>query len=59
MSLYLTFTGTHIIEEDFTKTLGFELSSFQRLKAIDLTIPFRGDLQKKPKKELGANPKTQ
>jgi hypothetical protein len=35
MSLYLNFTDTNIVEEDFTKTIGFELKICHRLKAID------------------------
>jgi len=40
MSLYLNFTDTHIVEEDFTKTIGFELKSCHKLKAIDLNYNF-------------------
>jgi len=39
-SLYLNFTDTHIVEEDFTKTIGFELKSCHKLKAIDLNYTF-------------------
>ena len=31
---------THIVEEDFTKTIGFELKSCHELKAIDLNYTF-------------------
>jgi hypothetical protein len=40
MSLYLNFTDTHIVKEDFTKTIGFELKSCHKLKAIDLNYTF-------------------
>ena len=39
-SLYLDFTDTHVVKEDFTKTIGFELKSCHRLKAIDLNYTF-------------------
>ena len=37
---HLNFTDTHIVEEDFTKTIGFELKSCHKLKAIDLNYTF-------------------
>jgi hypothetical protein len=34
-SLYLNFTDTHIVEEDFTKTICIELNICRKLKVID------------------------
>jgi hypothetical protein len=47
MSLYLNFTCNHIIEEDFTKTIAYELKSCHRLKAIDLNYTFSRESAKK------------
>ena len=47
MSLYLNFKDTHVVEEDFTKTIGFELKSCHKLKAIDLNYTFSRECAKK------------